>query len=223
MEVIKWVGEHSNKVRAAVWSTVLLLVALGITHLTDVQLGAFGLFLSNALDLFVESNTVSRVRVGERITDEVAKGVDKELVARTGTGTGYTNGSGAFTRPGGILILLLAAGSLMACAKAAPVLVAADNGVHSSLLRAKSTIDILCSERKPLLSVDSCKSLYSTMTPALEAGKAFNRSARDGSFEGLVDLATKVSRLMEAVRLVPANLRGNLELDLRAALGFAVR
>jgi len=80
-------------VRAAVWTTILLAVALGAFALTEVQLAAMGLWLSNMLDLFVESNTVSKVRVGERITE----GVDRELVARTGTG------SGVFSKPEGDL------------------------------------------------------------------------------------------------------------------------
>lgn len=79
MGVIKWIGEHSNKVRAAVWSLLLLLVALGAFALTEFQLAAAGLALSNMLDLLVETNTVSKVRVGERITE----GVDKIM---SGTG-----------------------------------------------------------------------------------------------------------------------------------------
>lgn len=73
MDAVRWIGEHSNKVRAAIWSTVLLVVALDGIHLTEVQLGACGLFLSNLLDLFVEMNTESKVRMGQRIEEVKAQ------------------------------------------------------------------------------------------------------------------------------------------------------
>jgi hypothetical protein len=101
MDAIRWIGAHSNKVRAAVWSTLLLLVALGVTHLTESQLGAVGLVISNVLDLFVETNTESKVRMGERIEEEKAKVEIKAeqkadaRVAAMVTGTG----SGTFRTP----------------------------------------------------------------------------------------------------------------------------
>lgn len=66
-----WIGEHANKVRAAIWQLMLVGVAMKWITLDEAQLAVWGIALSAVLDLFVESNTVSKVRVGERITQEV--------------------------------------------------------------------------------------------------------------------------------------------------------
>lgn len=80
MTVIRWIGEHANKVRSAIWQGLLVGVAMGWITLAEAQLAVLGMFLDAVLGLFVESNTVSKVRVGERITE----GVDKIM----GTGSG---------------------------------------------------------------------------------------------------------------------------------------
>lgn len=101
MIAIRWIGEHSNKVRAAIWSALLLALALHYLTLDDTQMGVIGLALSNFLDLFVETNTVSKVRVGERIDEKVAQ------ITATGMGAG-------------LVVLLAATLSLSACAANMP-------------------------------------------------------------------------------------------------------
>lgn len=108
-------------------------------------------------------------------------------------------------------------------AKSAPVLMATEGGITASVLKVKGGIDTLCSESKPVLTVETCKSLYSALTPTIEAAKSFNRSARETSFDGLADLATKIANLMNAVKSVPQAVRGNLEADLRQALSFTAQ
>lgn len=88
MTVIKWIGEHSNKVRTAIWQAILLSVAMGWITLAEAQLAVLGMFLDGILGLFVETNTVSKVRVGERITEKV----DAKVAEMTGTGTGTSDG-----------------------------------------------------------------------------------------------------------------------------------
>lgn len=80
MVAIRWIGEHSNKVRSFVWQTILVSVVMGWITLAEAQLAAWGMFLDAALAMFVESNTVSKVRVGERITEKV----DEKVEAITG-------------------------------------------------------------------------------------------------------------------------------------------
>lgn len=73
MTVIHWIGEHSNKVRMAIWQILLLSVAMKWITLEEAQLAAWGMAIDAVLGVIVETNTVSKVRVGERITEEVTK------------------------------------------------------------------------------------------------------------------------------------------------------
>lgn len=79
-----WCGAHSNKMSSAARAGYMMLLALGWTHLSEAQIGAIGLFAEAILGLFIESTTVSKQRVGERIDAEVAK--VQTGVIRTGTG-----------------------------------------------------------------------------------------------------------------------------------------
>lgn len=83
MTAIKWIGEHSNKVASTVRAFLYMAIALSWTHLTEAQIGAILLFTEAFLGLFVETNTVSKVRVGERITAKV----EEKVAEMTGTGT----------------------------------------------------------------------------------------------------------------------------------------
>ena len=71
-----WCGAHSNKLSAAYRSAYMMAIALGWTHLTDMQIGAIGLFAETILGLFVETTTVSKARMGERI-DEVKTAITR--------------------------------------------------------------------------------------------------------------------------------------------------
>lgn len=73
MNLIHWIGEHSNKVRSAIWQGILLSVAFQWLTIEEAQLAVLGMFLDAMLGLFVETNTVSKARVGERITEAVEK------------------------------------------------------------------------------------------------------------------------------------------------------
>lgn len=214
-QAFKWIQSHTNSLGEVGRQLMYLAISFGLIHVTPEQQMQLLQAGSAILALIVGGNIVAKVRVGERINEEVEK--------RTNG-----NGTGTFRSPitssgAGLVLLLVMFGSLMSCSKAAPVLVATDAGVHASLLSAKTGIDKLCSASSSVLSVETCKSLYTTLTPALEAGRTFNRLARDKKFEGLADLASKISRLMEAVRLIPERARGSLESDLTTALGFAVK
>ena len=78
--VATWTGAHSNKISSTARACYLAAMALGWSHLTIEQAGAIGLAAESVLGLFIESTTVSKSRVGERIDEQVAK--------RTGTGNG---------------------------------------------------------------------------------------------------------------------------------------
>jgi hypothetical protein len=75
MNIVQWIGSNSNKVRMAIWQSILLGVALKWITLEEAQLAAMGMFLDAILGVFVETNTVSKTRVGERITEEVDRQV----------------------------------------------------------------------------------------------------------------------------------------------------
>jgi len=77
MDVVRWIGKHSNKVRSAIWQFILLAVAMRWITLEEAQLAVLGMFLDAILSLVVETNTVSKVRVGERIDQEVDRQMAK--------------------------------------------------------------------------------------------------------------------------------------------------
>lgn len=83
MTFFSWIGEHANGVASTVRAFMYMIVALNWVHLDATQIGTIFLFTETFLALFIDKNTVSKVRVGERINE----GVEKELIARTGTGT----------------------------------------------------------------------------------------------------------------------------------------
>ena len=74
-----WVGAHSNKVSSTARACYLAVMALGWSHLTIEQAGAIGLAAESILGLFIESTTVSKARMGERMEEKIAE--------RAGTGT----------------------------------------------------------------------------------------------------------------------------------------
>lgn len=75
-----WAGSHSNKLASTARACYLALLALHWTDLTVEQAGAIGLAAESVLGLFIESTTVSKSRVGERI--------DAEVTRKMGTGSG---------------------------------------------------------------------------------------------------------------------------------------
>lgn len=119
-EAIRFIGQHSNKVRTFIWQSILLAVALKWITLEEAQLAVLGMFVDASLGLFVETNTVSKVRVGERITE----GVEKQMEVRTGTGSGTGSGFGpGHTSTGGstggglsiVFAVMLGGALLMGC------------------------------------------------------------------------------------------------------------
>ena len=82
MDAIRWIGGHSNKVSSAIRAFLYMTIALSLTHLTEAQIGSILLFTEAFLGLFVETNTVSKVRVGERITEKV----EEKVAEMTGSG-----------------------------------------------------------------------------------------------------------------------------------------
>jgi len=71
MSAIHWIGAHANKVASAVRAFLYMGLVLNWWHLTVEQQVSVLTFVEVVLSLFVEGNTVSKVRVGERINAEV--------------------------------------------------------------------------------------------------------------------------------------------------------
>lgn len=79
--VVDWLQAHANKLSSTVRAFCYMLIGLGWSHLTDVQIGLILTFIEVFLGLFTETNTVSKQRVGERINAKVTE-------IMTGTGSG---------------------------------------------------------------------------------------------------------------------------------------
>lgn len=89
MDAIRWLGGHSNKVASAIRAFLYMAIALSWTHLTEAQIGAILLFTEAFLGLFVETNTVSKVRVGERIEEKSTEKANARVAEfMSGTGPG---------------------------------------------------------------------------------------------------------------------------------------
>jgi len=57
----------------------MMCIGLGWTHLTDAQIGLIGGFMEALLAVFVESNTVSKARMAERIDEKVDQKVAQKM------------------------------------------------------------------------------------------------------------------------------------------------
>lgn len=68
-----WLGAHANKIASVIRQGLLVLVAFQWVVMDEAQLAIVAMFIEGALSLFVEGQTVSTKRVGERIDSEVAK------------------------------------------------------------------------------------------------------------------------------------------------------
>jgi hypothetical protein len=64
-----WIGEHATKLAAALRAFFYMGTLLHWWTLSVDQFTGIMAFVEAALYMFVESNTVSKVRVGERITE----------------------------------------------------------------------------------------------------------------------------------------------------------
>ncbi len=69
--VFHWIGQHSNKLAGVARAFFYMGILLTWWHWTAEQLAAVMTFIEALLYVFVESNTVSKARVGERITEKV--------------------------------------------------------------------------------------------------------------------------------------------------------
>lgn len=207
-EAAKWISGHTNKVTEFLRQLVYALMLFHVLDWTPDQQIAALMAISAFLAMFTESGTVSKQRVGERIDEEVER--------RSTNGTG---GTGTFRAP--MLMLLLALIPIAGCTKSGPILVRSEDAIHDSLLRVKAAGDRLCSEQSPILSVETCKTFYTALTPTLEAGAAFNLALQNQQFDKLVDLVSKVTSLMEVVRKIPQQHRGAMEFNLKTALRLA--
>ena len=75
---IKWIGAHANRAAGVARAFFYMGVVLTWWHWTPEQMGAVMAFVESVLFMLVETNTVSKQRMGERI--------DSEVERRTGTG-----------------------------------------------------------------------------------------------------------------------------------------
>ena len=74
-----WVGAHSNKISSAARAGYMMALAMNWTHLSEAQIGSIGLFAEAILGLFIESTTISKARVGERIDAKVSEQVAQKM------------------------------------------------------------------------------------------------------------------------------------------------
>ena len=80
-----WVGSHSTKIAVAGRAGYLMAAGLGWTHLTLTQFALVGGFLEAVFAVFVETTTVSKQRMGERI-DEKSSIMAAEKVSKIMSG-----------------------------------------------------------------------------------------------------------------------------------------
>jgi len=73
MEVIRWIGSQANRIAIALRAFFYMGSLLKWWELTADQLMAIGACVESFLAVFVESNTVSKVRMGERMDEKDAK------------------------------------------------------------------------------------------------------------------------------------------------------
>lgn len=78
-----WCGSHSNKIMGAANAGYAMAAALGWTHLTPAEIGSVWLFFAALGGLFVESTTISKARMSERM-DEVKAQAASGIVTGTG-------------------------------------------------------------------------------------------------------------------------------------------
>lgn len=221
LQGVKWVGQHSNKVRSAIWQSILLAVALKWITFEEAQLAVIGMFLDAVLGLFVETNTVSKVRVGERIVEGRAKEAAEAEAYRTG-GTADT-GSGYSKRIPVVLLAVLLSGSMLAgCAKGAHVAALGEDVVHDGLTAFDRSLDANCDAG--VLSAPTCKELNQLLVPVWDIKNNLNRTIRGGD-EGkvtpirLADLQNAIKALTaKVVELVQGGAKDMLLRELNLAL-----
>lgn len=99
-----WVATHVVAGGELVRQAIPVMIVFGWVHLTADQQAVLFSAVSGIVAAITGTGTVSKPRVGERIS----QGVDKEMMARTGTGTG--GGGGGDGMNAGVLLLALAFG-----------------------------------------------------------------------------------------------------------------
>jgi len=77
MTVIRWIGEHANRVAGVARAFFYMGVILTWWHWTAEQMGAVMAFVEAVLFMLVETNTISKVRMDERMV-EVESRVDQK-------------------------------------------------------------------------------------------------------------------------------------------------
>lgn len=204
MEAIRWIGEHANRIATAVRAFVYMMVVLNFWLLDSAQQLAIIGFVEAVLSVFVESNVVSKVRVGERIEQEVAK----------------RNGDTGVHKIG-VVLLAAAIGLSVACAPGARAAVvkqavAAEDALTKRILAIDAAGDKLagCHTGPNLM----CQSFNRVMVPVIEAEMAFNRGVKDRNVFALGTLMKRLSELLQTVQTLFADMR-----DARDALVAEIR
>jgi len=131
--IAQWIGAHSNKIASAIRAFMYMAIALAWTHMTESQIGSVLLFTEAFLGLFVETNTVSKARVGERIDEKIAK--------RSVTGTG--------TFP--LAFLVLSAGLLTGCASNVPPNISPEGRLAAQALPVTAALRGVIPSIKPMV------------------------------------------------------------------------
>lgn len=207
-------------VTEAVRQLILCLSLFGVLTWSTEQQAGFLMAISAVFALFVRSNTISAVKLDQRVDERVAavdagvrgtKGSDGPDVA--GTGSGYNKLSA---------LLLVAVASLsIACASASGPLVLTEDAVHDSLAAVDDGVRKSCTGASAAILVTPCADVRKVLLPTLEAGQAFNRcvdSQRIGCVGPLIEIG---GRLVTELKKLPESDSVRLISDLARALAAA--
>lgn len=122
------------------------------------------------------------------------------------------------------LVLALAVAGAPGCAKVNPVLVAADNSVHSALAKMDDEARKVCGGNAAPLLVAPCNDLRPVVRDALAAGLVFNESIDKGDPTGaLINLMAAVGRVADKVKALPNGQTVQLAVELARVIAEAYR
>jgi hypothetical protein len=147
------------------------------------------------------------------ITEEAAKAMPTPSVAEMN----HVRGAGG-TGVGALLLALVLAGGVTACAKVNPALVATEDSVHDAIAKVDDGVRAECAD--PALAAP-CADVRPLVLELVVAGKAFNRSVADQNVAGLTDVVVAAGRLAEKLKSLPQGRTVQIVKDLASALAAA--
>lgn len=208
--VFSWIGAHATKIAATLRAFFYMGTIVHWWTLTTDQLIAVMAFVEAFLYMFVESNTVSKVRVGERITEGVQKIManpnDPNNPMNTTTGTGPSGGGTGGGLGVLVLVVVLGGGVLFAgCASGMHGAARTEDAAHDGLMAFDRMLDARCDASE--ITAPTCKELNSVLVHVWDlknnlnrtiAGSASTLSLRLADFRAaLQELIAKVNQLVQ--------------------------